>query len=41
LGSLLAVRLTQAGQAVYLLARGDRLVDLRQNSIRLQNMLTG
>jgi len=26
---------------VYLLARGDRLVDLHQNSIRLQNMLTG
>ena len=40
MGSLLAVRLTQAGQAVYLLARGDRLVDLRQNGIRRQNMLT-
>jgi 2-dehydropantoate 2-reductase len=41
LGSLLAARLTQAGQDVYLLARGDRLVDLRQNGIRLQDMLTG
>lgn len=33
--------MTQAGQEVYLLARGDRLVDLRQNGIRLQDMLTG
>jgi len=41
LGSLLAARLTQARQDVYLLAPGDRLVNLRQNGIRLQNMLTG
>ncbi|MCJ7530158.1 MAG: 2-dehydropantoate 2-reductase [Anaerolineales bacterium] len=41
MGSLLAARLTQAGQDVYLLARDDHLVDLRQNGIRLQNMLTG
>ena len=41
LGSLLAARLTQAGQDVYLLARGNCLVDLRQNGIRLQDMLTG
>ena len=33
--------MTQAGQDVYLLARDDHLVDLRQNGIRLQNMLTG
>jgi ketopantoate reductase len=31
----------QAGQDVCLLARGNCQVNLRQNSIRLQNMLTG
>jgi ketopantoate reductase len=41
LGSLSAACTTQAGQDVYLLARDDHLVDLRQNGIRLQNMLTG
>jgi 2-dehydropantoate 2-reductase len=41
LGSLLAARLKQAGFEVDLLARGQRLEDLRRDGICLENALTG
>jgi ketopantoate reductase len=41
LGSLLAARLSQGGQQVTLLARGQRLDDLRKNGIRLKSWANG
>lgn len=41
LGSLCAFWLHKAGHEVRLLGRGERLVDLRQNGIRLEHALTG
>jgi 2-dehydropantoate 2-reductase len=41
LGSLYAARLQEAGQHVSLLARGQRLQDLRQHGIILADVLTG
>jgi 2-dehydropantoate 2-reductase len=40
LGSLCAARLQSAGQEVWLLARGQRLEDLRQHGLVLENMVT-
>jgi 2-dehydropantoate 2-reductase len=41
LGSLLAYKLKEAGYDVSLLARGQRLADLRQHGLVLEDMLTG
>jgi len=41
LGSILAARLFQGGQDVYLLARGQRLADLRKHGVCLRNWSTG
>ncbi len=41
LGSLFAYRLKEAGQDVSLLARGQRLADLRQCGLVLEDMFTG
>lgn len=41
LGSLFAARLQQGGNQVSLLARGQRLQDLRKEGIVLENVLTG
>src|SRR5512139_1655827 len=41
LGSLLAARLHESGQEVSLLARGQRLADLRQNGLVIQDLFTG
>ncbi len=41
LGSVFAARLTQAGHDVALLARGQRLADLRQHGVILENSVTG
>ena len=41
LGSLYAARLQEAGQHVSLLARGQRLQDIREHSIVLTDVLTG
>jgi len=41
LGSLLAARLSQGGQQVTLLARGQRLADLRTHGIRLKSWESG
>ena len=40
-GSLYAARLTESGHDVALLARGDRLVELRARGIMLEDILTG
>lgn len=40
LGSLCVARLQSAGQEVWLLARGQRLEDLRQHGLVLENMVT-
>jgi len=41
LGSLFAARLTEAGHDVALLARGQRLADLREYGVILENAVTG
>jgi 2-dehydropantoate 2-reductase len=41
LGSLFAARLAQGGQQVSLLARGQRLADLRQQGVVLEDFTTG
>jgi 2-dehydropantoate 2-reductase len=41
LGSLYAARLHEAGHEVALLARGQRLVDLREHGVVLENAVTG
>jgi 2-dehydropantoate 2-reductase len=41
LGSVLAVRLREAGHNVSILARGQRLADMREHGIVLQDALTG
>jgi ketopantoate reductase len=41
LGSVFAARLTQAGHDVALLARGQRLADLRRHGVILENSVTG
>ncbi len=41
LGSLYAARLHEAGHLVALLARGQRLADLREHGVVLENALTG
>ena len=41
LGSLYAARLQEAGQHVSLLARGQRLQDIREHGILLEDVLTG
>lgn len=41
LGSLAAARLQDAGQDVTLLARGQRLADLRQHGVVLEDLVTG
>ena len=41
LGSLFAARLTEAGHDVALLARGQRLADLREHGVILENAVTG
>jgi len=41
LGSLFAARLTQAGHDVALLARGQRLADLREHGVILEDAVTG
>lgn len=40
LGSLLAARLLESGQEVSLLARGQRLVNLRENGLVLEDLVT-
>ncbi len=41
LGSLFAARLQTAGHDVSILARGQRLIDLREHGIVLEDALTG
>ena len=41
LGSLYAARLQEAGQLVSLLARGQRLQNIREHGIVLEDVLTG